>query len=484
MQDSKSTQDNVDAQGLSQDETGGFISDKDKKNKESGFTALNKFEAKAKTSNLKNGAKETKPFNITWHAMILAGLGLLLLIPQLFFNLLLDERQEYLYKAKYAIMSPWGDELDIGAPVISIPIYKSVGEKTEESELYIFADKMDTSIDIDVTERKKGFYAASVYTASVSYKGSFSMTDLFDVLDNYQISGRPYLKILQDENSVIDKINKISFAGKEFEAESGKGAFGLDSIQIPLDTSHLDEEQISGRYDIDVSLIYRGGEHLSYRSLARNNSILIKGKGIVPGFEGDALPSKSNIEEHNFDALYNISNITTGMARYLIDDNISSKVAKTISLNLKQGFDQYTLVERLTKYVLLFIAITFGTVFVFEMVTRRFLSSLQFIIIGLALIMFYMVLLSLSEYVIFSLSYLIAALIMVCMISLYIKALFKDKRLTVIMFIMMSGTYGILFAIIHSHNYALIIGTATMLVLLGVIMYITSKLGLTEVKES
>ena len=143
----------------------------------------------------------------------------------------------------------------------------------------------------------------------------------------------------------------------------------------------------------------------------------------------------------------------------------------------------FSLIDRLIDYVFLFAAVVYTAIFAFEITVRRFLNVLHLGVLGLALCMFYLLLLAVSEFVLFAYAYAFAALAVVIMTGAYIHALFKKKVYTLVMLCIMCVTYFMLYVILHIQNYALIIGTGFMLLILALAMYATTKLSLVEIKR-
>ena len=158
------------------------------------------------------------------------------------------------------------------------------------------------------------------------------------------------------------------------------------------------------------------------------------------------------------------------------EGKFSFSESDSYQLSIADRSMSYTLIERLTKYVLLFISMTFVTVLAFEIVSKRMVSLVQYVVIGVALVLFYMVLLSLNEHINFTLSYIIAALLMSSMIALYLKAVLNSLRSALCMFLLLLAMYAVLFAIVHIQSYALLVGTILLVIMLAVVMFITRRL--------
>ena len=227
----------------------------------------------------------------------------------------------------------------------------------------------------------------------------------------------------------------------------------------------------------EASYVVRGSQSLMYRPLAKLSEFNILGSWTTPSYTGDYLPNEHTTETvegvEQFAALYRQNNLATGVGAFI--DSSDATFGK-YKIDFSGASEHYTLVDRLTKYVLLFIAMTFVTVLAFEIISKRMVTLAQYMVIGAALILFYMVLLSLSEYIGFTIAYVIAALLMSSMIGLYLKAVLGSVRNAFAVFCMLLAMYAVLFAIVHIEAYALLVGTFLLVIMLGIVMFITRRL--------
>ena len=196
----------------------------------------------------------------------------------------------------------------------------------------------------------------------------------------------------------------------------------------------------------------------------------------MPSFAGDFLPREREVDSSKltFSANYYQNNLSTGHSK-IMEDDYSTDI-KGFTIDLSDTSESYILIDRLTKYVLLVIAMTYVAVLAFEISAQRMVSLVQYVVIGAALILFYMVLLALSEHTSFTIAYLVAALLMSSMIALYLKAVLASKRDALCVFLLLLAIYAVLFAIVHIEAYALLVGTVLLVIMLGIIMFITRKL--------
>lgn len=236
----------------------------------------------------------------------------------------------------------------------------------------------------------------------------------------------------------------------------------------------------TGELKLKITYLVRGSQMLSFYPLGQVSELKVNGTGAVPSFGGDFLPRERSVDANamTFSASYYQNNLSTGHA-VIINKSVGYSGDfnnKGYVIDMSDTSKSYVLIDRLTKYVLLVIALTYVSVLAFEIVSGVMVSLVQYVVVGVALIMFYLVLLSLSEHADFTLSYVVAALLMSSMIALYLKAVLNSKRNAICIFLLLLAVYAVLFAIVHIEAYALLVGTILLVIMLGIVMFITRKL--------
>ena len=264
-----------------------------------------------------------------------------------------------------------------------------------------------------------------------------------------------------------------AIAGTQAYTTSANGDHSAPSLGLGLQG----EQALPGILVVEAHFLVRGSQSLSYKPLAQVSELRLEGSGVVPSFAGDFLPREREVDATalTFSASYYQNNLSTGHAAFS-ESTSSYSMYDGFEIGLSDTSESYVLIDRLTKYVLLFIAMTFVSVLAFELISQHMVSLVQYVVIGAALILFYMVLLSLSEHVSFTLSYVVAALLMSSMIGLYLKAVFASKRNALCVTALLLAMYAVLFAIVHIEAYALLVGTILLVIMLGIIMFVTRKL--------
>lgn len=490
--------------------------------------------------------KEKLSENLAFHILMVAVISLCLLIPTMFFEYVLSDRQYTEEMAIDSIVTPWGEEQTLSDPIVVVPTpmlskkyvnsddETTVIESVETKNFYVYPDEANSQNKLSLEKRSRGNYVATLYKVNTEQKGSFDLRHAYEsimALSKVDHAGYDeiYLYFPVEYKRSIGEIAFVNINGKDFAVEPSNFDTGfmvtispsevrkiingeplghtsnqdsnapalynsLDAKAVKANESNnavakAGEKEFSnfsllrpGELRYHAKFEVRGSQKFAYMALGNQTFTNISGVGTVPSFAGNYLPTEHSIDEQalSFDAIYKQSNLASGRRQIELDEKFRFSDDNSYVITIADRSMSYTLIERLTKYVLLFIAMTFVTVLAFEIVAKRTVSLVQYVVIGVALVLFYMVLLSLNEHTNFTISYIVAALLMSSMIALYLKAVLDSKRNAICVFVLLLAMYAVLFAIVHIQAYALLVGTILLVIMLGVVMFITRKLNATK----
>ena len=413
-------------------------------------------------------------------------LAVLLQIPMLFIHRIIDDRGYSYNNMVEEIGNEWGRKQTIGGVFLVIPYsdkqieYDDSGKKIEKSvvkDYIILPDKLNAKVNLKDEVRERGIYKTTVYNGDIILEGEFPKLE--DVLPDNNIY--PYnigIGIGITDTKSLMKVEEMKVEGKDIKLESGTGI-----KQYPLNTG------VSGRiyenllqkdkihFSIKFSL--RGNGGIEILPFGRENHFEVKSTWKAPKFYG-ILPSTKVIDENGFKAEWEVSSFVRNYKQDFVDGYYSDISEGKIGVDLYEGVTHYRQVMRAVKYSMLFIMLSLFVVYIFEVTSKRFTHYVQYGVVGFSLTMFYLVLLSMSEYFSFNLAYIIAALMVVIPNSLYIKAVTKNSKYGVGMLAFLSGIYAVLYSILKMEQYALITGTLLLMTVLYVMMYITRNIEISE----
>ena len=422
-----------------------------------------------------------------------------LLIPLIFVGELVERREKLFKETVKEIGNEWGKSQKIIAPVISLSYIDSTLSKDDsirneknvvvqpvERRIAILPEELNATIEMKDELRHRGIYNATVYTANIKLTGYFSPKDFPNKNDMIA-----YLSIGLSDTKALVKVNKFKLGNveKDLEAMSGTMASPLFANGIsgkigPEYDGMMTEDKIPFEIDID----FRGSREISILPLGKKNNFDIKSNWKSPSFSG-VLPVERNIDGNGFTAKWEVSNLIRNYPQVLdidkdvyydfkdsySDGDYDGEESTTVKVLLYNSVTDYTQIYRACRYGILFILMSLVIVYIFEIVSKKVAHYVQYIVVGFSLVMFYLLLLSLSEHLGFEMAYLVASLAIVIPNSLYVASMTDNKKFGIGMFIFLSGIYAILFSILRMEQYALLTGTLLILAVLYVVMYLTKK---------
>ena len=446
---------------------------------------------------------------VTKKIIFLFVLTILLLIPLKLIGNLINDRGSLYNQTIINIGNEWGKSQKIIAPVITISYKdtsinnkdsvsnagntKAVAVVPVERKFAILPEELNATIEMKDEVRQRGIYNATVYNANVKLKGYFSTKDF---PEDKKVLG--CVSIGLTDTKALIKINKFKIGDMDLEAMSGTMAAPLitNGISGQLGPEHnntMNKEKIPFEIDID----FRGSRDISILPLGKKNHFEIKSNWKSPSFSG-VLPTERTIDDNGFSAVWEVSNLIRNYPQIIDVNNdqfsdfyqdgvvYNEYDETTYSDNSDDGntivkvalFDSvtsYTQIYRACNYGILFIGMSLVVVFIFEMVSKKAAHYVQYGVVGFSLVIFYLLLLSLSEHIGFEWAYLVSSLAIVIPNSMYITSMTSNKKFGIGMFIFLSGIYAILFSILRMEQYALLTGSLLILAVLYAVMYLTKK---------
>ena len=434
---------------------------------------------------------------------------ILLWIPLILIGNLINDRGKLYKQTITNIGNEWGKSQKIIAPVITISYTdtsinnkdsvsnasntKAVAVVPVERKFAILPEELNATIEMKDEVRQRGIYNVTVYNANVKLKGYFSAKDF---PEDKKVLG--CVSIGLTDTKALIKINKFKIGDMDLEAMSGTMAAPLitNGISGQLGPEHnntMNKEKIPFEIDID----FRGSRDISILPLGKKNHFEIKSNWKSPSFSG-VLPTERTIDNNGFSAVWEVSNLIRNYPQIIdinndqfsdfyqdgvvyneyddettySDNNDENTIVKVA---LFDSVTSYTQIYRACNYGILFIGMSLVVVFIFEVVSKKAAHYVQYGVVGFSLVIFYLLLLSLSEHIGFEWSYLISSLAIVIPNSLYITSMTSSKKFGIGMFIFLSGIYAILFSILRMEQYALLTGSLLILAVLYAVMYLTKK---------
>ncbi|QQO07959.1 cell envelope integrity protein CreD [Breznakiella homolactica] len=408
-------------------------------------------------------------------ALIIAGLSLALLIPVAMLSSIVRERKMLADSVKNDIIAGAGGELFLAGPYLVVPVYETFENKTERRNVVIFPREYTVHGQAATELRSRGIYSAPVFT------GNFFIRAVFDIQED-RISplypgrcsvqfdqARLYMEVpdpavLREMPAVTTGDNRTIALTADFAPLQIAGS-ALGGT-IPLS---------QGPLEVSMDLETGGGGSIRIMPLGMGNDIRIESDWTTPSFIGDTSPIMREIGEDGFSAHWRQA-LGTGKWPEYFDIAAGTRgfqYYKGFGVELFDSVGVYHKTERALKYALLFIAVPFIVILLFELFAKQRIHPIQYALVGVADIIFYALLLSLAEQINFLGAYILASGAVIAAVSLYTGAVMKKLSRGLVLVPVLVLLYGYLYSALQSQDYALLIGSVGLFAVVVLVMFIT-----------
>jgi inner membrane protein len=419
---------------------------------------------------------------------VLAGL---LLIPVALVLSLVHERQTRLHDVRDEVASTWGKPQTLIGPVLVLPFVsrdETASPGTAErgrhqlSEVVILPSSLQVRGNLEPERRRRGIFEAVVYSSRAQLTGSFSPPHL-DRLGisrgDVDWSAARLLLSVSDPHGLMRPI-ELRWAGAPGSLTVAGPDRSIPGVVLSTPLASLATRSTKIPFTVDLEL--RGTGTLQVAPVGAETMVSLRGRWGSPSFIGGFLPSDHEVSRRNFVAAWHVSDVSRPYPRqWRLDrvdtDAMARAVAEsTVGVDLTIPADAYQQTERTAKYAILFITLTFGTFLLCELATGSRLHPVQYLLIGAALCLYYLLLLSLTEHLGFDVSYWTAVAATITLIAGYTRAILASRRLAVILFAWLVVLYGYLYFILRLKDYALLAGALGLFAILAAFMWVTRRL--------
>jgi inner membrane protein len=420
--------------------------------------------------------------SITTKAVLIGVIVLLLLVPMAMLRGVLSERSTLREVAYQRVAEGWGGNLTFSGPMLVVPTEREVviDDKVRlvRSDLYILPSRLDVNADVnvDAQPRKVGIYGVPVYLSTLRLRGEFDLRPLQAFVDTPQVTylwAQSRLRVPVSTAKSLREVTQSDFAGGHVTlGPAGPGVHPAVEAQIDM-TEQRKKEAAEFAFDAVIA----GSRNVSVLPLGNITTVNMRSNWPHPSFQGAFLPAEHSISEQGFEARWQVLELNRPYRTIWSEGEVNEAMLaeSSFGVGLFQSVDIYQRAERAVKYAALFIALTFLTLFAWEQVTRNRLHPLQYLLVGLALSMFYLLLIALSEHIAFVVAYLIAAASLVLLIGTYIAGALRSSRRGFMAGGAMGVIYGLLYMLVLSEDYSLLLGAIILFVALAAVMLATRR---------
>jgi inner membrane protein len=406
---------------------------------------------------------------------------LLLLIPTLFIQSLVSERQERQFEAVSEVSSKWAGPQTITGPVIGIPYSTMVSDGGNAKEVknwaYFLPAKLNIHARVVPEKRYRGIYQVVVYTTELQVTGSYDSLHLSDLnvpTANWLWNEAAVFFDIRDVQGLKEDIT-LHIAGSDldmvpakFSSEQFKNAL---SASLPAGIAAIHDRPL----DFSTTVKLKGSGNLLFVPAGKDTRVRVESSWSDPSFAGSYLPDARTVKDSGFVADWKVLYLNRKFPQQWKEGTYDLENA-AFGVNFILPVDSYQQTTRSVKYAILIILLTFTAFLLIEWIYSRTVRSLQYVLVGFALCLFYTLLLSFAEYIGFNPAYLVAAVATIGLIAWYVNSILQSAKMSWFVAFLLAVQYGFIFILIQLQDYALLMGSLGLFITLAIVMYFSRKI--------
>jgi inner membrane protein len=416
---------------------------------------------------------------------------LLLLIPENMVETLIKERSQARNGVIKEVSSKWGSSQNISGPILTIPYITkhSDGKKhyTKKHFAHFLPSKVTTNGKVNPQEKHRGIYNVILYDAELNVEGRFDKIDLeaLHLKDTDMVWDEAEIAMgITDMRGITDIIT-INWSGQKIPMNPG-----IENAQMILSGVHA-KVNLSASTETDTlkvmnserptSLIFtytlhvNGSGNLSFTPIAKQTAVNLSSTWHSPKFDGAFLPQNQEVSDKGFTSQWKVINLNRNYPQQWKEKAYEINNS-AFGVDFILPVDEYQKTLRSAKYASLIVLLTFIAFFFVEIANDIRIHPLQYVLVGSALVLFYTLLLSFSEHFGFNYAYIISTLMIASLIGMYARFMFNNKAKAALMTLGLGSIYSFMFFVLNSEDYALLMGSIGLFVILSIVMYGTRNI--------
>jgi inner membrane protein len=424
--------------------------------------------------------------------LVIALLTGLLMLPLMMIEGVVKERSSYRYEARHSVAQSWTGEQRLVGPIVVAP-YKErytvsvwdkekerymLKERTLEGKLLIAPETLKINGAITTETRRRGIYEVPVYHSHLDVSGRFDFAKIekFIKASKHDIEWQDaYLSVMVGDVRGVEVQPLLQWQNETHEFAPDTLLEEMhNGMHAPLGDLQVQKEPVEFGFKLKLN----GMELLQFSPVGKNTSVSLKADWPDPSFVGRYLPSSRDIDAHGFKATWNLSSFSSSIPQHLKaceEGQCSVLMQESFGVRLFNSVDIYQKSERSVKYALMFIGLTFVSFFLYEVMKGLRLHPMQYLLVGLGLSVFYLLLISLSEHMAFYAAYILATLASTLLIGFYVSSVLRSVRQGGVITSALLLLYGMLYGILSSEDNSLLMGSLLIFAVLSLVMVVTRQ---------
>lgn len=415
---------------------------------------------------------------------------LLMLIPLMLIRGVIEDREQYQEQALAGFRAGWGPAQSVLGPILVVPYLSGTGTHQHREYLHIAADQLNVVAELQPETRQRGLFHAVVFSAAVKLKGRFlvppealaELPELQRILwpEAFVLLGATDLRALKND-AALDWGGRRLSLGDAAEHNAACGNLFLLAAHPGLDGPPPADTPIPFETTLDL----RGTGALRIVPIGRQLDVAMAGNWATPSFGGEIPPADYLVSEQRFTADWHVaSNAATGrwfwQSASRADCGNGSYEAVLpegqLGVELLEAVPTYRMVDRTSKYGVLFLVLSFLTYFLFETIARIRIHIVQYGLLGLSISLFALLLISFAEPLGFDPAYALSSAAVMAQASLFTASVTGKRKLALVFALVLAGLFGFLYVVLSLESLALLAGTVALFALLSAIMALTRKI--------
>lgn len=433
--------------------------------------------------------------SITARMAMMGLLILLLMIPLALIQELIKEREYRQQDVIRELNSGWGNSILMYGPILKVP-YKTYEEtvkynaennntfkekRTIIKYAYFLPEKLQIDTDVKASAKKRNNFESAVFTANISASGNFEQPDFSSksIADKDIVWEKATLLIKSTNLKGLKSEVKLNLNGNTYGFETNFSTSNShQNSLVELESSFLKLEDIPTQDEkaFNFALTYNGSESIQFIPIGKITDVKMTSDWEDPSHIGNFITQDEHTtEDGGFEANWRILNTNRSFSQQFFN-TLPKLYEFAFGTKFIIPLDEYQKSDRAAKYGFLVIGLTFLVFFLIQTLSKINIHPFQYLMIGIALVMFYTLLISISEHSSFLKAYLIAGIAVIVMITLYSKSILKYWKFPLFIGISLTALYGFIFVIIQLESYALLVGSVGLFLILGIVMYVSRKI--------
>ncbi|QCK86055.1 cell envelope integrity protein CreD [Phreatobacter aquaticus] len=411
---------------------------------------------------------------------IIGVLTLLMVVPLVLLSGLRGERSQRAAEVVAEVAGSWASEQTLVGPILLLPYVARGGDqndmRTVRRVMVVLPETLKQDGEITTEGRRRGIFEIPVWRGQIAIEARFGAVDLqrIDPAAVAPVWEEAAVVFNVSDPRGLEREVSVRIGDQAAVLEPGGGPFAFQAPTLFAPVTGLDGSQpfnVSARFDL------KGSRAFGLSPIGRTSTIALRSNWAHPSFFGTFLPTARDVSEAGFTASWSVPHYARPVPQtFVADATMFQRLVQARSgVRFFQPVDVYHLVERALKYGILVIGAAFIVVFLMEITAKRPFHPVQYLLVGVALAVFYLLLLSFAEHIGFAAAYALATAAIVGLVALYVGLAFGRLREGLMVGAELLVAYGLLYTVLRSEDYALLTGSVVVFVALAAVMLITVK---------